>query len=312
MSDGTDNFEVVTSDAPVEEAAGAEESTAGQTVDDQSSAEQANESTENSGSADDASGSEAAGDDGATKDGEKAAAEDAEKGGEESGEENDEQKPRGRFQRRISELTTDRDSALKRAEAAEKLLQEQSAQKQEQQPEGRAELDPADFDSFEAYTAEANKQSSQPPKPSQQASQNQGPPPELVNGAKTIGASVKAWKEAPSDFEEKVSNPNLPVSVEMVSAVAETENPAAVMYHLASNPDAAQDISALNPVQQALEIGRIEAKLATKAPAPKETKAPKPIKPVGSTSAAAKDQSDMSFGEYEKSRKKEGAGKRFW
>ncbi len=85
-----------------------------------------------------------------------------------------------------------------------------------------------------------------------------------------------------SDFEEVVvegaKNGDYPLTQEMFEIAAETEVAADILYHFATNPDEAFKVSQMNPRQQALWFGRMEAKLtAPKTPEPKRaTGAPPP------------------------------------
>lgn len=100
------------------------------------------------------------------------------------------------------------------------------------------------------------------------------------------------------DFEEVVANSKYAISNAAYFAILETENAADVLYHLATNKDDAERISALSPYAQAKEIGKLEDKLLT---TPKKTtsNAPDPIKPVGGAKAITQGyHPDMSDKEY--------------
>jgi len=70
-----------------------------------------------------------------------------------------------------------------------------------------------------------------------------------------------------------------------------------VAYHLGQNHALAAQIAAMNPVEAARAIGRIEAGIVQPKPRT-ETKAPDPISPVRGSAAAARDPSKMSVTEY--------------
>ena len=57
-------------------------------------------------------------------------------------------------------------------------------------------------------------------------------------------------------------------------------------YYLGSNPKEAERISRLSPLQQAKELGKIEAKLADNPPVKKTSNAPAPIAPVTARSSS--------------------------
>mgnify|MGYP003419551348 FL=1 len=97
----------------------------------------------------------------------------------------------------------------------------------------------------------------------------------------------------------------LPLTAAIASALIDSEVPAKLMAHMASNPEEVERIAKLSPARQAAEIGKLETKLAS---APKVSTAPAPIKPIGSRgSAANSDPSKMTMEEYAAKRKSEGA-----
>jgi hypothetical protein len=85
------------------------------------------------------------------------------------------------------------------------------------------------------------------------------------------------------DFEQVAYNPNLPVTDVMAQTIQASDNGPDVIYWLGSNPKEAGRISALPPILQAREIGRIEAKLAASPPVKKTSNAPAPIAPIASS-----------------------------
>ena len=97
----------------------------------------------------------------------------------------------------------------------------------------------------------------------------------------------------------------LPLTAAIASALIDSEVPAKLMAHMASNPEEVERIAKLSPARQAAEIGKLETKLAS---APKVSTAPAPIKPIGSRgSASNSDPSKMTMEEYAAKRKSEGA-----
>ena len=82
------------------------------------------------------------------------------------------------------------------------------------------------------------------------------------------------------DFEQVAYNPKLPVTDTMAQTIQASEIGPDVIYYLGSNPKEAERIARLNPLLQAREIGKIEAKLASNPPAKKTSTAPAPIAPV--------------------------------
>lgn len=108
------------------------------------------------------------------------------------------------------------------------------------------------------------------------------------------------------DWDEMVAmNSSLPVTESMGQALVGIENGPEVLYHLASNPADIDRIASLNPIQQALEIGRLGERM--KLPKPNTvSKAPKPIKPLSAGGeSVSKDPDDMSPSEWLKWRNKQ-------
>lgn len=100
----------------------------------------------------------------------------------------------------------------------------------------------------------------------------------------------------------------LPLTPYIAHALIESDDAPKLMHYMASNPDEVKRISAMSPARQAAEIGKIEAKLAD---APKKevrlSKAPDPIKPMGTGKAAVKSLDTSDFSEYKKLRAAQGA-----
>jgi len=92
------------------------------------------------------------------------------------------------------------------------------------------------------------------------------------------------------DFEQVAHNPNLPITQAMAQAIQTSDVGPDVAYHLGTNPKEAERISRLPPLQQAKEIGKLEAKLAASPPVKKTSTAPAPITPV-----TARNSGDASY-----------------
>jgi len=82
------------------------------------------------------------------------------------------------------------------------------------------------------------------------------------------------------DFEQVAYNPKLPITNEMAQTIQSSEVGPDMAYYLGSNPKEAERISRLSPLQQAKELGKIEAKLADNPVVKKTSSAPAPIAPV--------------------------------
>lgn len=124
---------------------------------------------------------------------------------------------------------------------------------------------------------------------------------------------LKSFTDKTADFEEVLENLDGLHSPVAERIILESESGPELLYELAKNPEEAKRICSLSPLAAARELGKIEARLTSKASPEKQetkkiTKAPKPIEPVGgSKGSVAKsiDDPDLSQAEYEKLRAKQ-------
>lgn len=97
----------------------------------------------------------------------------------------------------------------------------------------------------------------------------------------------------------------LPLTPAIAAAVVDSDVSAKLMHYMASNPDEVERIAGLPPARQAAAIGRMEAKIDV---SHSISKAPPPMKPVGSRGAASNsDLGSASMDEYIAQRAKQGA-----
>lgn len=89
------------------------------------------------------------------------------------------------------------------------------------------------------------------------------------------------------DFEQVAYNPKLPITNEMAQTIQSSDVGPDMAYYLGSNPKEAERISRLSPLQQAKELGKIEAKLAESPVVKKTSSAPAPIAPVTARSSGS-------------------------
>lgn len=89
------------------------------------------------------------------------------------------------------------------------------------------------------------------------------------------------------DFEQVAYNPKLPITDAMAQTIQASDVGPDMAYYLGSNPKEADRISRLSPLQQAKELGKIEAKLADNPPVKKTSSAPAPIAPVTARSSGS-------------------------
>lgn len=72
-------------------------------------------------------------------------------------------------------------------------------------------------------------------------------------------------------------------NAQFYQAVATLEKPHKMLYHLGKNPKEASRFLTMNPMQLAVELGKLEGKLNAPPPPAKLTQTQKPITPVGGT-----------------------------
>lgn len=112
------------------------------------------------------------------------------------------------------------------------------------------------------------------------------------NAADLVQRLKQGAKEIP-DYEQVTGDAeDVEISDVMARAIAESDIPARLNYHLCANPEEADRISKLPPTRQAIEIGKLEDKLKA---APKPTNTPAPIRPNGANGSIEPDPSKMSY-----------------
>jgi len=121
-------------------------------------------------------------------------------------------------------------------------------------------------------------------------------------------ARVEEARRAIEDYDEVVTDSQLPVSVAMRDAIVDSDLGPEIMYYLGSNPEEAESIFRLGPLKTIRAIGAIEAAIieAGQKPAQKQrsgkqvTDAPKPITPVGGGKGPStpKPVAEQSYREY--------------
>lgn len=86
-----------------------------------------------------------------------------------------------------------------------------------------------------------------------------------------------------ADFDQVVSNSPVTLPDPALVALGELENVADVAYHLAKNPQLAEKLWGMTPIQSVAELGRISARLERQAEAP-ILRPPKPPTPISKSS----------------------------
>lgn len=125
---------------------------------------------------------------------------------------------------------------------------------------------------------------------------------------RAFAEKANAFKKVATDFEETIEDvDDIPMSVELETVFLESDNGPELMYELAKNREEYERISKLSGRAFDRAIGAFEARISGNSQVKKETevkktKAPPPLKPVGSKSSASieKDPDEMSYEEYKK------------
>lgn len=106
------------------------------------------------------------------------------------------------------------------------------------------------------------------------------------------------------DFEDVVMSADIPGESALGQVLLTSEHGPAIMYQLAKNPGELARISALPPLDAAREVGRLEAKLASVAPAPAKPKSanrpPVPPTSVNGSASSARNLDDLPLSEYKR------------
>ena len=239
---------------------------------------------------------------------------------EQSGADDEEVKkpPRG-VQKRLEELTRQREDAERRAERLLAIIESQK------QPEAQApsELvrpsrddysDPAQYeDAFMAYAVENAKLTAKKEVESMtRAAKEQAERNDMENRVRAAQESyaqrVKATKAKYADFSEVAESPDVQIPRDVAHAILAAEDGPELQYYLGKNPDEATRLMSLPVHLQLVELGKISTKLATPASKPALSNAPPPPKALKPGPAEVPiDPSNESMEAYVARRKKESA-----
>jgi hypothetical protein len=156
-----------------------------------------------------------------------------------------------------------------------KWEREQAQRISEQQAwQQSADIVPEQFETYEDYAEALAERKAQELLNRREAEQQQRAYLEAYHDREEVA------RDKYDDFEQVAYNPNLPVTEAMARAIQASEIGPDVLYHLGSSPSEAARISRLDPILQAREIGKIEARLGAEPPVKRTSNAPAPIAPV--------------------------------
>lgn len=118
--------------------------------------------------------------------------------------------------------------------------------------------------------------------------------------AEMFSQRVSAVREQIKDIDSVLNDPTLPVSEVGARFITESEKGPQIGYWLGQNRAEAARIARLEPLAQAYELGRIEARITAAPASRKLSQAPAPVPKVGGgANAGPKDPAAMSMREYE-------------
>lgn len=219
-------------------------------------------------------------------------------------EETPEKKVTGGFQKRIEKLVAQRHELEQRLSERERQLAMVAAQ-QQQQPTA-AEPKPEQFEDYASFVsaraewaaqqAVARTIAAQAAQARQYAAQQEQQRRVMEHAQRVEVARTKY-----ADFDEVLeAAPASPVMLEYLSAIPEGPD---IAYYLGRNPQEAQRIASLPERSQAIELGRVAAKVeATQRQ--QVSNAPSPITPVRANTAPEKSPDRMSIDEWMAARQK--------
>ena len=198
-------------------------------------------------------------------------------------------KPKSRFQDRIDKLTADKYSAERDAEALRHRIYQMENRE-------RPDTDNMDFEALEKQRFrdvldEQRKQEAQ------EEYQNIATAAHDVR-QRLFAEKVNAARAEIPNIEEGIrAFAQLPVTPEMAEIIAESDKAAHIAHYMGRNPEKAEQIAYMSPVQQGRAIAQIEAKVTL--PSKKVSTAPSPVSKVAAQGApGVKSPNEMTAAEY--------------
>lgn len=216
-----------------------------------------------------------------------------------------------RYAKRITELTRDREMALRKAADLEAEVAALKGKPKEDGAVPKGERPKAEnFETYDDYIVALGEWSAA--RTIEERTKKSAKKEEADTRSETeirFQAQIETAKSEIEDFEKVVFDPKLPISQDMMSVLKESDRGAEVLYYLGQHPEEAGRIYPLSPIGAAKELGRIEERLEKKpaVPAPKKkviSEAPEPINPVEDSGHVDKEPHEMSNAEYRRWRLK--------
>lgn len=241
-------------------------------------------------------------------------------GDDDATEQNSKRKGKNSAKKRINELTREKYEAIRREQELrreiEELRQKSSHQQIESQSGEKPTLEDYNYDQAAYIEALAEWKANQVIQ-SREAQLKEKTEQEAVqdNVAK-FQQKCREYEAEVEDFVDVAINNPLAYkySNAIVEAIRDSEIGPQMAYHLGSNLDETAKLLGMTPVKQAIELGKLEARLQSKPAIPPKpanvTKTPPPPPKVAGNSKATPDPSKMSWAEFckwrEASEKKNG------
>lgn len=201
---------------------------------------------------------------------------------------------KSRAQKRIEALIQEKHELTRQLEEA----------KSKSEPKPKA-LDPDDFEDYDDYLSAVAE--NKPKEVTKEAPKHD----EMAVVIEQIQEKFEDSREKYPDFDEKVANPSLPLTNDLLKAINESDDAGEVAYYLANNPAEAKRLSQLSLGKMAIEVGKIELKLSQPEPpqkptVKKTTTAPEPINPVGGANGLPRSiEQAETYSEYEAMRREQ-------
>lgn len=182
------------------------------------------------------------------------------------------------IQKRFDRLTKEKYEAKARADYLESIVNQGANKQQESKQDGRPQQ--SQYASAEDFVeALTDWKLEQREAVSKQAESQRAQQSEQQRIEKIFADAEALGNFDRDDFAESVK-----ITQPMADAIKESDIAAKLVSHLYANPEEAERIASLSNARQAVELGKLEVKLSTVAP--KVSKAPAPIDPIGKGKAS--------------------------
>ena len=237
----------------------------------------------------------------------------------ESVEKQQEKKSNPRLEKRFSDLTKQRDLARQEADRERQAKAELESRLRELEnkinPPAQVDLDeepkPEQFRDAYEYAKALAEYSAE--KAIKERDRQEAERRAAEERTKTLEAWNKRQQELVAelpDYEAMIASSDVVISDQVRDAILESEQGPRILYHLAENPELAEDLKKLSVSAALRKIGQLEARFERKqeekpAPAATKSRAPAPISPLKGTGVISDlaDPDKMSYQQWREARK---------